>query len=109
MRCNRFLVGFLSAVAFTWLTAGSIRPSAPKDEPRQTANVPCIQDLALTPPMGWNSWNPFGKNVSEAIIRETADAMVTSGLKDVGFSYIVVDDLWQGGRDSKGMLFPDPK
>ena len=108
MRCNRFLVGFLSAVAFTCLTAGSIRP-APKDEPRQTADVPCIQDLALTPPMGWNSWNPFGENVNEAAIRETADAMVTSGLKDVGFSHIVIDDHWQGGRDSKGMLFPDPK
>jgi len=60
-----------------------------------------IEDnLALTPPMGWNSWNPFGKNVSEKVIMETADAMVSSGLKDAGFTYIVMDDYWQGTRDS---------
>ena len=56
--------------------------------------------LALTPPMGWNSWNPFGKNVNEQVIRETADFFVTSGLKDLGFNYIVIDDYWQGHRDS---------
>jgi alpha-galactosidase len=68
-----------------------------------------FQKLALTPPMGWNSWNPFGANVSEAVIRETADAMVSSGLKDLGFTYIVIDDIWQGGRDSvSGLLNPDP-
>jgi alpha-galactosidase len=66
--------------------------------------------LALTPPMGWNSWNSFGKNVSEQVIRETADAMVSSGLRDVGFTYIVIDDDWHGGRDSiSGLLYPDPK
>jgi alpha-galactosidase len=64
--------------------------------------------LALTPPMGWNSWNPFGEKVSEQVIRETADAMVSSGLKDAGFSYVVIDDIWQGGRDSvTGSLYPD--
>ena len=57
-------------------------------------------NLALTPPMGWNSWNPFGKNVSEKVIMETADAMVSSGLKDAGYTYIVMDDYWQGTRDS---------
>jgi alpha-galactosidase len=66
--------------------------------------------LALTPPMGWNSWNAFGKNVSEKVIKETADAMVSSGLRERGFTYIVIDDIWQGGRDeSTGMLYPDPK
>jgi alpha-galactosidase len=68
------------------------------------------QMLALTPPMGWNSWNPFGENVSEQVIKETADTMAGSGLKDVGFTYIVIDDIWQGGRDSStGLLYPDPK
>ncbi|HUQ66534.1 MAG TPA: glycoside hydrolase family 27 protein [Flavitalea sp.] len=67
-------------------------------------------DLAKTPPMGWNSWNAFGKNVSEEVIRQTADAFVTSGLKDAGFEYIVIDDLWQGGRDSStGTLYADKK
>jgi alpha-galactosidase len=65
--------------------------------------------LALTPPMGWNSWNPFGEKVSEAMIRETADAFVSSGLKDAGYTYIVIDDYWHGGRDSNDMLYPDPK
>ena len=66
--------------------------------------------LALTPPMGWNSWNPFGANVSEQVIKETADAFVSSGLKDAGYTYIVLDDIWQGGRDSvTGLLYPDAK
>jgi alpha-galactosidase len=66
--------------------------------------------LALTPPMGWNSWNPFGANVSEKVIKETADAMVSTGLKDAGFRYIVIDDIWQGGRDeATGMLYADAK
>lgn len=66
-------------------------------------------ELALTPPMGWNSWNPFGAEVSEQLIKETADAMVLSGLKDAGYEYLVIDDIWQGGRDSlSGLLYPDP-
>lgn len=73
------------------------------------SNVAATVDmLALTPPMGWNSWNPYGKNVSEKVIRETADAFVSSGLKDAGYTYIVIDDIWQGGRDSvSGLLYPD--
>ena len=68
------------------------------------------RNLALTPPMGWNSWNAFGENVNEQVVRETADAMVNSGLKNVGFSYVVIDDIWQGGRDSStGMLYANPK
>jgi len=62
--------------------------------------APVEDMLAMTPPMGWNSWNPFGKNVSEQVIRETADAFVSSGLKDLGFTYIVIDDFWQGLRDT---------
>ena len=76
------------------------------------AQVPMAeyQNLAPTPPMGWNSWNPFGKNVSEQVIKETADAFVSSGLKDAGYTYIVIDDIWQGGRDSTtGLLYPDPE
>ncbi len=55
-------------------------------------------NLALTPPMGWNSWNPFGKNVSEQVIRETADFFVSSGMKDAGFTYIVIDDYLAGDK-----------
>jgi alpha-galactosidase len=67
--------------------------------------------LASTPPMGWNSWNMFGHNISEASIRETADALVSSGLKDCGYGYIVIDDCWskKDGRDKNGNLVADPQ
>ena len=63
--------------------------------------------LALTPPMGWNSWNKFGCDVSEKLIKETADAMVSSGMKDAGYQYIVIDDCWQVKRDDKGKIIAD--
>jgi alpha-galactosidase len=65
--------------------------------------------LAPTPPMGWNSWNKFGCNVSEDLIRQMADAMVKSGMKDAGYQYIVIDDCWQVQRDSSGNIVPDAK
>lgn len=65
--------------------------------------------LALTPPMGWNSWNKFGCNVSEKLIREIADAMVESGMRDVGYEYVVIDDCWQVDRDEEGNIIPDPE
>ena len=55
--------------------------------------------LAATPPMGWNSWNKFGCHVSEDLIRQMADAMVKSGMKDAGYQYVVIDDCWQVERD----------
>ncbi len=68
-----------------------------------------FENLAQTPPMGWNSWNKFGCNVSEKLIMEMADAMVTSGMRDAGYEYIVIDDCWQVGRDSLGNIIPDPE
>lgn len=62
---------------------------------------------ALTPPMGWNSWNKFACNVSEQLIRETADAMVSSGMRDAGYQYVVIDDCWQVSRDGQGNIVPD--
>ena len=67
------------------------------------------EGLALTPPMGWNSWNKFACDVDEKLIRETADAMVATGLKDAGYIYINIDDCWHGQRDSLGFIHPDPK
>src|SRR5262247_4485861 len=63
--------------------------------------------LARTPPMGWNSWNHFGCDVSAQLIRETADAMVASGLRDAGYQYVVIDDCWQVARDARGRLVAD--
>ncbi|HJP94914.1 MAG TPA: alpha-galactosidase [Pyrinomonadaceae bacterium] len=65
--------------------------------------------LAKTPPMGWNSWNKFGCNVSEKLIKEMADAMVTSGMRDAGYVYLVIDDCWQIERDAQGNILPDPQ
>ncbi|MFA7564925.1 MAG: glycoside hydrolase family 27 protein, partial [Candidatus Neomarinimicrobiota bacterium] len=59
-------------------------------------------------PMGWNSWNRFGCDVNEQLIRETADAMVSSGMKAAGYQYVVIDDCWQGERDALGFIQPDP-
>lgn len=67
-----------------------------------------FDDLALTPPMGWNSWNYFGCNVSESMIKAQADAMVSSGMKDAGYQYIVIDDCWQTSRDTNGYIIADP-
>ncbi|RYE08628.1 MAG: glycoside hydrolase family 27 protein, partial [Sphingobacteriaceae bacterium] len=68
-----------------------------------------FKGLALTPPMGWNSWNKFACNVDENLIRQTADAMVSSGMKAAGYEYINIDDCWHGDRDSLGFIHPDPK
>jgi len=63
--------------------------------------------LAKTPPMGWNSWNKYHCDVSEALIMQMADAMVSSGMKDAGFEYIVIDDCWQIARDENGEIVAD--
>jgi alpha-galactosidase len=63
--------------------------------------------LARTPPMGWNSWNKFACNVSEDLIKQAADAMVSSGMKDAGYQYVVIDDCWQVSRDAQGNIVPD--
>jgi alpha-galactosidase len=59
--------------------------------------------------MGWNSWNKFGCDVSEQLIKETADAMVASGMKDAGYQYVVIDDCWQVDRDAQGNIIADPQ
>jgi alpha-galactosidase len=74
-----------------------------------TVSAQKFEGLALTPPMGWNSWNHFACEVSEDLIKEIADAMVSSGMKDAGYEYINIDDCWHGQRDSLGFIHPDPK
>ncbi|MBN2699492.1 MAG: glycoside hydrolase family 27 protein [Bacteroidales bacterium] len=73
------------------------------------ADAQKFEGLALTPPMGWNSWNHFGCDVNERMIREMADAMVESGMKDAGYVYVNIDDCWHGERDSLGFIHPDPE
>jgi alpha-galactosidase len=65
--------------------------------------------VARTPPMGWNTWNTFGCNINETLIRQMADAMVSSGMRDAGYQYVVVDDCWfNPNRDAAGNLQGDP-
>jgi len=72
------------------------------------------QVVAQTPPMGWNSWNYFAKRVTDKDIRDSADQIVASGMKDAGYIYVNIDDTWEGERDATGLLhtndkFPDMK
>jgi alpha-galactosidase len=73
-----------------------------------TLFVKAQPSVALTPPMGWNSWNLFEEEVSDKLIREIADALVTTGMVQAGYQYIVLDDYWVGGRNAHNELFPDP-
>ncbi|MFE7552789.1 alpha-galactosidase [Streptomyces gardneri] len=79
----------------------------------QTAVAPAAaaleNGLALTPPMGWNSWNKFHCNVTEAKVKAVVDAITAQGLDDVGYKYVTVDDCWMAGtRDANGNLRSDP-
>ena len=65
--------------------------------------------IAMTPPMGWNSWNHFGKRIDDEIIRRQANAMVSSGMRDAGYRYINIDDTWQGERSADGEIQPNSK
>ncbi|MFH6960443.1 glycoside hydrolase family 27 protein [Flavobacterium aquidurense] len=68
-----------------------------------------FEGLAMTPPMGWNSWNTFGTSIDEKLVKETADIMVSSGMAAAGYNYIVLDDGWMTReRDANGDLIPDP-
>jgi len=76
--------------------------------PAQTKAAQSARQLAPTPPMGWNSWNKFGCDVSEQLIRETADAMVSSGMQAAGYQYVNIDDCCQVSRASDGTIVADP-
>jgi len=83
------------------------------------ATPPPVKDLApnglaKTPPMGWNSWNLFAGRIDDKTVREMADALVTSGMRDAGYIYLNIDDTWEGDRDASGVIhtnnkFPDMK
>jgi alpha-galactosidase len=63
--------------------------------------------LVKTPPMGWNTWNHFRHAFDDKLIREEADALVASGMKDAGYEYVTLDGGWEGGRDAQGNIIAD--
>ena len=97
------LVGLVSAFSVAFAVAQSGDKVSLASTPIRKAN------LAPTPPMGWNSWNKFGCKIDEKLMRETADAMVSSGMRDAGYRYLNIDDCWMAKqRDANGDLRPDP-
>jgi alpha-galactosidase len=78
------------------LTARNTKGTAEKK-----LHIVCGDRIALTPPMGWNSWNCFAGEVSAEKVKRAADAMVKTGLVNHGWTYINIDDFWQNHRDSK--------
>jgi alpha-galactosidase len=83
-------------------------PAPPKLSLPAAPPVP-YNGLAKTPPMGWNSWNKFAGRVDDKIVREIADAMVETGMRDAGYIYVNIDDTWQGTRDAQGNIRPNEK
>ena len=80
----------------------------------QSSSSASSTKVAQTPPMGWNSWNYFHRNVTDQDVRNAADALVSSGMRDAGYIYVNIDDTWEGERDANGVLhtnskFPDMK
>ncbi|GAA2569593.1 ricin-type beta-trefoil lectin domain protein [Streptomyces roseoviolaceus] len=100
-RSRRRPLHLLAAVALTVIA--SITTSA-----HSTASA-APGSPALTPPLGWNSWNSFGCGITESQVRQAADAMVSSGMRDAGYRYVVVDDCWfDPQRDAAGNLRANP-
>ena len=95
-------------VAMVLLASAPVQAQTqPPGETTQQAVNKAPNGLALTPPMGWNSWNKFACNVNEQIVRQSADAIVASGMRDAGYRYVVIDDCWHGQRDSNGFITAD--
>ncbi|MGW4245171.1 glycoside hydrolase family 27 protein [Nocardia sp. NPDC004722] len=102
----------LAAAAAVTLSPGTGVPAAQAQPAAPTVENSTARDdssLAVTPPMGWNSWNTFGCNIDESKIRQAADAMADSGMKEAGYQYIVIDDCWfDPQRDAQGTLRGHP-
>ena len=96
---NKILLTTLSCL----LLAGAVSAQ----QRRPDAPLPKWEGLALTPQMGWNSWNKFATDINEELIKATADKMVELGLVDAGYVYLNLDDGWHGERDEQGFIHED--
>lgn len=82
---------------------------APKKLPLPAMKVLPDNGLAKTPPMGFSTWNHFATRIDDKTIREIADALVSTGLRDAGYVHVNIDDGWQGTRNAKGEIQPNEK
>jgi len=96
----------LKVALWMMLAANLIAAPAAAESTQEVVNK-APNGLALTPPMGWNSWNRFACDNNEQTVRATADAMVASGMRDAGYQYVVIDDCWQVSRDANGFIVAD--
>ncbi|MEI9969029.1 MAG: glycoside hydrolase family 27 protein [Terracidiphilus sp.] len=114
------VLGSLSAAAQTSpeISAKVLPKSAPPQGPQVALTPPIHPNEKMlssgTPPMGWNSWNFFAGRVTDKDIRDAADQLVATGMRDAGYVYVNIDDTWEGERDADGVLhtnakFPDMK
>jgi alpha-galactosidase len=93
---------------FALASPASARPSR-QAPPATAASTVAASTVAATPPMGWNDWYTFFCNVNEQLVEQTADAMVSSGMRDAGYQYVNLDDCWAAStRDANGHLQADP-
>jgi alpha-galactosidase len=99
----------LVAAALAACNAGKPEKAAAPAGTSAKAEAAAAPLLAPVPPMGFNTWNRFGCNVDEALIRETADAMAETGMRDAGYRYLVIDDCWQVERGTDGRIVADPR
>src|SRR6266851_1203923 len=95
MKTIRYVIAIVFSLSSFMANLSAQQPSSPS------------AGLALAPPMGWNSWNKFGCNVSEDTIKSMADALVKSGMKDAGYQYVNIDDCWQVSRDEHANIVVD--
>lgn len=114
--CTADVAGADLNVTLDWGLKFTVHPITTAEVPVPPTYIPppalhkvSWNGLAKTPPMGWNSWNNFGGSVDDAKIRGVADAMVTSGMRDAGYTYLNIDDTWEGVRDAAGVLQPNHK
>ncbi|OGD30451.1 MAG: alpha-galactosidase [Candidatus Aminicenantes bacterium RBG_13_63_10] len=105
MRKKLAIVAWLAVWAAAALSAVSCRAK----ETRGHLKLSDFDTLALKPPMGWNSWNKFGCDVDEEMVRRMAEAMVQSGMAAAGYEYVVIDDCWQTARDDEGNIIAGPE
>ncbi|KAK9070461.1 hypothetical protein SSX86_010863 [Deinandra increscens subsp. villosa] len=120
MATNHKTVVILFATVFlSTLSAARLTPSSIIQDSTAPVNIfdnskygllQLSNGLAQTPQMGWNSWNFFACDINETLIKETADALISTGLADLGYNYVNIDDCWEAlTRDAKGQLVPESK